>query len=87
MYLKLFAVMTVFWCLEIVSHFVDVGEFFISDIFNCLQGFIIFMIFVMKKETRELIVKRYNNWRGYPSDQQEPKNNIEENEIGGFQSL
>lgn len=87
MYLKLFAVMTVFWCLEVVSHFVHVDELFVSDIFNCLQGFIIFMIFVMKKETRELIVKRYYNWRGLRSDQHQTENDIEEKDNGGFQSF
>lgn len=68
MYLKLFGFMAVFWSFEFIAHFVELDEFIIADILNCLQGFIIFMIFVMQKNVRELIIRKYNSFRGIISD-------------------
>lgn len=32
--------------------------FYVSDILNCLQGFIIFILFVWKPKVRNLIIKK-----------------------------
>lgn len=56
MYLKLFGFMAVIWSCEIISYFISINEFIISDILHCLQGVVIFIIFVLHKSTRELIL-------------------------------
>lgn len=76
-YLKLFGFMTVFWSFEFMAHFIDLDEFIIADVLNCLQGFIIFVIFVMQKNVRVLIVKKYRSFRGI-SDDDMPNNDIAE---------
>ncbi|RZF48631.1 hypothetical protein LSTR_LSTR016663 [Laodelphax striatellus] len=52
MTLKLFVVMGIGWTLEILSQFIKpLNElWFPSDIFNILQGFLIFVIFTMKEK-------------------------------------
>ena len=69
MYLKLLVFMTVFWSFEFIAHFIEFDHFIITDILNCLQGIIIFIIFVMQKNVRKLIMKKYNLLRGFPEDE------------------
>lgn len=63
MYLKLFGFMAIIWSSEMVSQFFS-SDFIIADILHCLQGFVIFVIFVLHKSTRELILREYNIARG-----------------------
>ncbi|XP_023306030.2 G-protein coupled receptor Mth2 isoform X3 [Lucilia cuprina] len=63
LFLRLFLVMGVTWSLEIVSYFVGVDKpwskiFYVADICNAIQGFLIFMLFVMKKKVKQLITNR-----------------------------
>ncbi|XP_037811133.1 G-protein coupled receptor Mth2-like isoform X2 [Lucilia sericata] len=65
LFLRLFLVMGVTWSLEIVSYFVGVDKpwskiFYVADICNAIQGFLIFMLFVMKKKVKQLITNRYS---------------------------
>ncbi|XP_053955616.1 G-protein coupled receptor Mth2-like isoform X3 [Anastrepha ludens] len=63
LFLRLFIVMGVTWSMEIFSYFVGADKgwakiFYISDICNAIQGFLIFMLFVMKKKVKHLITNR-----------------------------
>ncbi|XP_065360937.1 G-protein coupled receptor Mth2-like isoform X2 [Calliphora vicina] len=65
LFLRLFLVMGVTWSLEIVSYFVGADKpwskiFYVADICNAIQGFLIFMLFVMKKKVKQLITNRYS---------------------------
>jgi G protein-coupled receptor Mth (Methuselah protein) len=58
-FLRLFIIMGASWCMESVSWaFESYWNFYISDILNCLQGFIIFLLFVWKPKVRKLVMKR-----------------------------
>ncbi|XP_065081426.1 G-protein coupled receptor Mth2-like isoform X2 [Ochlerotatus camptorhynchus] len=61
LYLRLFIVMGVTWSLEVVSWAVNnvAWMFYISDICNCMQGFLIFMLFVWKQKIKRLIYKKF----------------------------
>ncbi|KAG5676842.1 hypothetical protein PVAND_006649 [Polypedilum vanderplanki] len=52
MNIKLFCVMGISWCLEIIAtvYKQDSVWWHISDVFNCLQGVMVFIIFVCKKK-------------------------------------
>ncbi|KAL9912134.1 methuselah-like 10 isoform 3-T3 [Glossina fuscipes fuscipes] len=63
LFLRLFLVMGVTWTWEIMSYFVGSKVswskiFYVGDVCNAIQGFIIFMLFVMKKKVKELITNR-----------------------------
>jgi hypothetical protein len=59
LYLRLFIVMGATWSMESISWVFDSPWFFyVSDILNCLQGFIIFILFVWKPKVKKLIVRR-----------------------------
>jgi G protein-coupled receptor Mth (Methuselah protein) len=60
LYLRLFIVMGASWSMESISWFLDnrFYSFYISDIINSLQGFIIFILFVWKPKVRDLIRQR-----------------------------
>lgn len=60
--------MTVIWSFEISAHYVKLNEFIIADILNCLQSVVIFVIFVLHKNTRDAIVRQHNSSRGAPVD-------------------
>ncbi|TMW43890.1 hypothetical protein DOY81_011030 [Sarcophaga bullata] len=65
LFLRLFLVMGVTWSLEIMSYFVGSDKpwskiFYAADICNAIQGFLIFMLFVMKKKVKQLITNRYS---------------------------
>jgi len=67
LYLRLFIVMGVTWSMESVSFiFENEFVFYVSDILNCLQGFIIFILFVWKPKVKKLIVRRYRSIRKLP---------------------
>ncbi|XP_055537393.1 G-protein coupled receptor Mth2-like isoform X1 [Wyeomyia smithii] len=70
LYLRLFIVMGVTWSLEVISWAVDnvAWIFYISDVCNCIQGFLIFMLFVWKQKVKRLIYKKF----GIPLGDQEP---------------
>lgn len=50
MILKLFVVMGVSWMLEILSTIFDGEWWFLSDLFNLLQGVLVFAIFVCNQK-------------------------------------
>ncbi|XP_033240589.1 G-protein coupled receptor Mth2 isoform X1 [Drosophila pseudoobscura] len=63
LFLRLFLIMGVTWSSEIISYFVGNDKkwskiFYISDLCNAMQGFLIFMLFVMKKKVKHLITNR-----------------------------
>ncbi|CAO1406462.1 unnamed protein product [Diamesa serratosioi] len=68
LYLRLFIVMGATWSMESVSWLFESSYvvFYISDILNCLQGFIIFMLFVWKPKVKSLILKRIRSIRKLP---------------------
>ncbi|XP_035786269.1 G-protein coupled receptor Mth2-like isoform X1 [Anopheles albimanus] len=61
LYLRLFIVMGVTWSLEIISWVVDTNAwiFYVSDVCNCIQGFLIFALFVLKQKIKRLIYRRF----------------------------
>ncbi|XP_020714444.1 G-protein coupled receptor Mth2 isoform X2 [Ceratitis capitata] len=75
LFLRLFMVMGVTWSMEIFSYFVGADRgwakiFYISDICNAIQGFLIFMLFVMKKKVKHLITNRYSSTRDSSNQRQ-----------------
>lgn len=59
LYLRLFIVMGATWTMESISWiFENSVLFYITDILNCLQGFIIFILFVWKPKVKTLIQRR-----------------------------
>ncbi|XP_017057708.1 probable G-protein coupled receptor Mth-like 10 isoform X5 [Drosophila ficusphila] len=63
LFLRLFLIMGVTWSSELLSYFVGADKnwsklFYISDLANAMQGFLIFMLFVMKKKVKHLITNR-----------------------------
>ncbi|CAH0398219.1 unnamed protein product [Chilo suppressalis] len=63
-YVKLSVLMGLNWLLEVVSSFMpDYNIWYISDTFNLLVGFAIFLIFVCKKKIFKKLVKRYMSFR------------------------
>lgn len=60
LYLRLFIVMGVTWIVEIVSYaFPKSVILHAFDLLNCLQGIIIFILFVCKPNVKKMIVQRY----------------------------
>ncbi|XP_070491483.1 uncharacterized protein [Chironomus tepperi] len=60
-YLRLFILMGIMWCMESISWMYEGSSeiFYATDIFNCLQGVMIFIVCVCEKRTRNLIIKRW----------------------------
>lgn len=66
MNVKLFIVMGISWIAEIISSFVNQYTnyswreqvFYATDALNCLQGVLIFVLFVMKKRVYHALMKR-----------------------------
>ncbi|XP_034480581.1 probable G-protein coupled receptor Mth-like 10 isoform X1 [Drosophila innubila] len=63
LFLRLFLIMGVTWSSEIISYFVGSDKkwskiFYVSDLCNAMQGFLIFMLFVLKKKVKHLISNR-----------------------------
>nr|AAK97897.1 G protein-coupled receptor protein [Drosophila yakuba] len=68
LFLRLFLIMGITWLTELISYFVGSDKgwsklFYISDLANAMQGFLIFMLFVMKKKVKHLITKRCSSVR------------------------
>lgn len=61
LFLRLVIVMGVVWIMESISFFVDISTiyFFIFDVWNCLQGVLIFVFMVCKRRVFRLIKKRF----------------------------
>lgn len=60
LYLRLFIVMGVTWVMESISFvFKGLLIFYLTDILNCLQGLIIFFLFLWKPKVKALIIKRF----------------------------
>lgn len=70
--------MAVVWSFEIFSIFFDHDAFIISDIIHCLQGLVVFVIFVLHKNTRTLLKTRCCASRN--SNEQETKRQEAEEE-------
>jgi G protein-coupled receptor Mth (Methuselah protein) len=64
LYVRLFIVMGITWTAELVSWSFESEKdnlrwvFFFTDICNCIQGIIIFFLFVWKPKVRELVCSR-----------------------------
>lgn len=61
LFLRLFIVMGVVWIMESISFLVDSKNihFFFFDMWNCLQGVLIFAFMVCKRRVFELMKKRF----------------------------
>lgn len=61
LFLRLFIVMGVVWIMESVSFLVESKSiyFFVFDIWNCLQGVLIFIFMICKSRVFRLIKKRF----------------------------
>lgn len=62
-FLRLFIVMGVTWSMEIASYIVGEETFFskffiLTDILNAIQGFLIFVLFVMRKKIKQYLHNR-----------------------------
>ncbi|KAG5681897.1 hypothetical protein PVAND_011303 [Polypedilum vanderplanki] len=67
LYLRLFIIMGVTWITESISWvFENSIVFYVSDFLNCIQGLIIFLLFVWKPKVKKLIVRRYRSIRKLP---------------------
>ncbi|XP_077293111.1 G-protein coupled receptor Mth2-like [Arctopsyche grandis] len=65
LYLKLFLIMGLNWVAEWVSFFAD-GDSYLwmfTDFCNSIQGIFIFILFVWKKKTKNLVIARYRMLR------------------------
>ncbi|XP_037034908.1 G-protein coupled receptor Mth2-like [Bradysia coprophila] len=71
LFFRLFIIMGVTWTTEVISWIISPGGrgwyFYVTDLTNALQGVVIFFLFVMKPKVKELIIKRWNIWRGISS--------------------
>lgn len=69
LFFRLFIVMGVTWTMEAISWIISPGGwyFYVTDLTNAIQGVVIFFLFVMKPKVKELIIKRWNIWRGISS--------------------
>ncbi|KAJ6642045.1 G-protein coupled receptor Mth2 [Pseudolycoriella hygida] len=69
LFFRLFIVMGVTWTMEAISWIISPGGwyFYVTDLTNAVQGVVIFFLFVMKPKVKELIIKRWNIWRGISS--------------------
>ncbi|KAK8730240.1 hypothetical protein OTU49_008168 [Cherax quadricarinatus] len=64
---KLFLVMGISWLAEIISFQLGPSTvWYISDVFNCFQGFIIFLIFILKPKILEAVRARVCGCCGPP---------------------
>ncbi|XP_042208084.1 uncharacterized protein LOC121856551 isoform X1 [Homarus americanus] len=64
---KLFLVMGISWLAEIISFQLGPSTvWYISDVFNCFQGFIIFLIFILKPKILEAVRARLCGCCGSP---------------------
>ncbi|XP_045608848.2 uncharacterized protein [Procambarus clarkii] len=64
---KLFLVMGISWLAEIISFQLGPSTvWYISDVFNCFQGFIIFLIFILKPKILEAVRARLCGCCGTP---------------------
>uniref|UniRef100_A0A336LUJ7 CSON004731 protein n=1 Tax=Culicoides sonorensis TaxID=179676 RepID=A0A336LUJ7_CULSO len=60
LYLRLFIIMGVTWSMELLSWVIshDSPWFYASDLVNCLQGVLIFLLVVCNDKVRRLVIKR-----------------------------
>lgn len=59
-YLKLFLMSGASWIAESISFFMGQNYiFYVTDFLNCLQGVIIFILFVCKKNVRQMISEKW----------------------------
>lgn len=59
-FLRLFIIMGVTWCMEPISWMIspDHWSFYLTDACNCIQGVLIFLLFVMKRKIYRLLRQR-----------------------------
>lgn len=62
MYTRLFVIAGITWILEIIGFLVapDSWIFYVSDVWNCLQGVFIFIILIMRRRVLRMIKERYS---------------------------
>ncbi|KAK9498121.1 hypothetical protein O3M35_004000 [Rhynocoris fuscipes] len=88
LYLKLFLTMGISWIFEIASYLFEPDIWFITDIVNCLQGVIIFIVMVAtRKRVLRLIANSgifgscfYINWQTI-NDDEESENEVHAEQI------
>ncbi|XP_063708182.1 G-protein coupled receptor Mth2-like isoform X2 [Culicoides brevitarsis] len=63
LYLRLFVIMGVTWSWEVISWYVSPESpwFYVTDLINCSQGILIFLLVVCNDKVRKLVIKRYSN--------------------------
>lgn len=61
MYTRLFVIAGITWILEVIGFLMDPGSliFYVSDVWNCLQGVFIFILLIMRRRVLRLIKERY----------------------------
>ncbi|XP_070064380.1 G-protein coupled receptor Mth2 isoform X1 [Drosophila virilis] len=79
LFLRLFLIMGVTWSSEIISYFVGNDKkwskiFYVTDLCNAMQGFLIFMLFVLKKKVKHLITNRLLKQKSTSSSQSNSTN-------------
>lgn len=69
-FLRLFILMGVAWLMEPISFIIDgfYWGFDFTDAVNASQGYYIFLLLIMKRDTLQLIEKRIDHWRGNKED-------------------
>lgn len=59
LYVRLFVIMGISWIAEVISWYFEASViFYVVSILNCMQGFIIFMIFVWKSKVYKMMVRK-----------------------------
>ncbi|KAG8239848.1 hypothetical protein J437_LFUL014819 [Ladona fulva] len=58
LYLKLLLIMGIIWVTEIIGWAIDGPDYYwyLADVINCLQGVLIFIMFVWQKRVRKIVV-------------------------------
>ncbi|XP_037036896.1 G-protein coupled receptor Mth2-like [Bradysia coprophila] len=66
LFMRLFIVMGVTWSMEPISWIIspEGTYFYPTDVMNAIQGVIIFFLFVLRARVKQLMVKRWQIWRG-----------------------
>lgn len=62
--------MTLAWGFEMISTYHKFSVYIVSDIINCLQGLVIFIIFVLHKTTCDLIMKKFRGESNIPKPEE-----------------
>ncbi|XP_055296031.1 G-protein coupled receptor Mth2-like isoform X2 [Sitodiplosis mosellana] len=77
LFLRLFFVMGISWCMEVVSYLIDSNSpyFLLTDICNTLQGVFIFILFVCNRRVLRFIKERWLSLRNQSVPNEENASN------------